>query len=97
MVEEFPSLEELGNTITDNSSFPTNFDLNGFPPVTETPPPGYMSEEGDTQDQGDILGKSLFYVVNCDTYIVCRICFETFYISCGEENLSEFVRGLPHE
>lgn len=35
IVEEFPSLEELGNTITDNSSFPTNFDLNGFPPVSK--------------------------------------------------------------
>lgn len=55
-VEEFPSLEELGNTIPDNASFPTSFELSGFPPVTETPPPGYMSEEGDTQDQGDVMG-----------------------------------------
>lgn len=59
MVEEFPSLEELGNTITDNSGFSSTFDLNGFPPVTETPPPGYMSEEGDTQDQGDVMGMSI--------------------------------------
>jgi len=68
IVEEFPSLEELGNTISDNASFPTSFELSGFPPVTETPPPGYMSEEGDTQDQGDVMGKFvpslLFYTRN---------------------------------
>jgi len=58
MVDEFPSLEELGNSIPDNASFPPSLEsLNGFPPVTETPPPGYMSEEGDTQDHGDMMGR----------------------------------------
>lgn len=56
-VEEFPSLEDLGNSMPDNTTFPSNLDLTGFPPVTETPPPGYMSEEGDTQENGDVMGK----------------------------------------
>lgn len=56
-VEEFPSLEDLGNSMPDNTTFPSNLDLSGFPPVTETPPPGYMSEEGDTQENGDVMGK----------------------------------------
>lgn len=56
-VEEFPSLEDLGNSMPDNTTFPSNLDLTGFPPVTETPPPGYMSEEGDTQENGDVMGE----------------------------------------
>ncbi|XP_021952398.1 mothers against decapentaplegic homolog 3 isoform X5 [Folsomia candida] len=96
IVEEFPSLEELGNTITDNSSFPTNFDLNGFPPVTETPPPGYssaMSEEGDTQDQGDLMGLSRFTpspsmdaqpVMYCEPAFWCSICYYELGTRVGE-------------
>ncbi|QQP57032.1 Uncharacterized protein FKW44_001891, partial [Caligus rogercresseyi] len=33
-----PCLEELANAVPDNSS---------FPPITETPPPGYMTDEGE--------------------------------------------------
>lgn len=28
-------------------------------PLTETPPPGYMSEDGDTQEPGDLMSKSI--------------------------------------
>lgn len=32
----------------------------GSIPSTETPPPGYMSEDGDPMDQNDNLSESLF-------------------------------------
>lgn len=57
IVEEFPSLEEL--SIADTSgSFPSSLEsLSGFPPLPDSPPPGYMSEEGDGADSQDIVGK----------------------------------------
>jgi hypothetical protein len=58
MVEEFPSLEELGNSITENTTFPSSLDnVTGFPP--ESPGQGYMSEEGESQDQADVMGRSM--------------------------------------
>jgi len=30
-------------------------------PLTETPPPGYMSEDGDTQEPADGMSKLTFY------------------------------------
>eukprot|EP00096_Caligus_rogercresseyi_P016718 TRINITY_DN955_c1_g1_i3.p1 TRINITY_DN955_c1_g1~~TRINITY_DN955_c1_g1_i3.p1 ORF type:complete len:517 (-),score=170.52 TRINITY_DN955_c1_g1_i3:1025-2575(-) len=36
--DHLPCLEELANAVPDNSS---------FPPITETPPPGYMTDEGE--------------------------------------------------
>jgi len=42
MVEEFPSLEELGSSISDNSNYPSSLDtLTGFS-TPESPSPGYM-------------------------------------------------------
>ncbi|CAG7816423.1 unnamed protein product [Allacma fusca] len=94
IVEEFPSLEELGNSIPDNASFPSSLDsLGGFPPVTETPPPGYMSEEGDTQDQGDVIGISRFTpspsmdaqpVMYCEPAFWCSICYYELGARVGE-------------
>ncbi|CAL8143250.1 unnamed protein product [Orchesella dallaii] len=92
-VEEFPSLEDLGNSMPDNTTFPSNLDLSGFPPVTETPPPGYMSEEGDTQENGDVMAISRFTpspsmdaqpVMYCEPAFWCSICYYELGTRVGE-------------
>jgi MAD (mothers against decapentaplegic) family protein 2/3 len=97
MIEEFPSLEELGNSMPDNATFPSSIDSgisgNGlYPP--ETPPPGYMSEEGDTQDQLDITGTSRYSptpcdmdahpVMYCEPAFWCSICYYELGTRVGE-------------
>lgn len=44
-----PSLDDLANTVPDNANYPTSMDAQNILPP-ETPPPGYMSEDGDTND-----------------------------------------------
>jgi len=96
MIEEFPSLEELGNSMPDNGTFPSSIDsgISGgsiYPP--ETPPPGYMSEEGDTQDQL-ITGSSRYSptpcdmdahpVMYCEPAFWCSICYYELGTRVGE-------------
>lgn len=45
-----PPLDDYMNSVPDNTDFPTGLENHIFP-QTETPPPGYMSEDGDSQDQ----------------------------------------------
>lgn len=47
---ELPSLDDYANSVPDNTDFPSSLDVQAFP-LTETPPPGYMSEDGETTDQ----------------------------------------------
>ncbi|PIK51218.1 Sp-Smad2/3 [Apostichopus japonicus] len=44
-----PSLDDLASTVPDNANYPTSMDAQNILPP-ETPPPGYMSEDGDTND-----------------------------------------------
>lgn len=47
---ELPPLDDLNSTIPDNANYPVGMEpRNLLPP--ETPPPGYMSEDGDTNEQ----------------------------------------------
>jgi len=48
--QEFPPLDDYTNSVPENTSFPGGLDNHTFP-LTETPPPGYMSEDGENQDQ----------------------------------------------
>ncbi|XP_076354898.1 mothers against decapentaplegic homolog 3-like isoform X1 [Tachypleus tridentatus] len=45
-----PSLDDYSNSVPDNTDFPVGLENQAFP-LTETLPPGYMSEEGDNQEQ----------------------------------------------
>jgi len=49
------------STVGVNSPSPDSIvgsDTNGGTfPLTETPPPGYMSEDGDTQEPADLMSK----------------------------------------
>ncbi|KAG1695575.1 Mothers against decapentaplegic 3 [Nymphon striatum] len=47
---EFPPLDDYSNSVPENTNFPGGLENQSFP-LTETPPPGYMSEEGDAQEQ----------------------------------------------
>ncbi|XP_077562070.1 mothers against decapentaplegic homolog 3-like isoform X2 [Haemaphysalis longicornis] len=47
---ELPSLDDYANSVPENTDFPSSLDVQTFP-LTETPPPGYMSEDGETTDQ----------------------------------------------
>ncbi|CAM1293399.1 SMAD2 (predicted) [Pycnogonum litorale] len=47
---EFPPLDDYSNSVPENTNFPIGLENQIFP-LTETPPPGYMSEEGDAQEQ----------------------------------------------
>lgn len=66
-IEDFPSLDDLASSIADspdfimsttevNSPSPASMvgsESGGTFPLSETPPPGYMSEDGDTQEPAD--------------------------------------------
>ncbi|MEE6503555.1 hypothetical protein FKM82_004856 [Ascaphus truei] len=47
---EFPPLDDYSHSIPENTNFPAGIEpqMNYIP---ETPPPGYLSEDGDTSDQ----------------------------------------------
>ncbi|XP_013857962.1 mothers against decapentaplegic homolog 2 isoform X2 [Austrofundulus limnaeus] len=50
ILTELPPLDDLINSIPENTNFPAGID----PPnnyIPDTPPPGYMSEDGETNDQ----------------------------------------------
>lgn len=51
-----PSPASVGGSDTGGGTFP----------LTETPPPGYMSEDGDTQEPGDLISER-FLLLN-DNY-----------------------------
>lgn len=70
ILPDFPSLDDLASSIADSPDFimssvevnsPSPASVGGSDagggtfPLTETPPPGYMSEDGDTQEPGDIM------------------------------------------
>ena len=49
---EIPSLDDLANTVPDNQTFPTSVPSSSStsshpgPAPSETPPPGYLTDEG---------------------------------------------------
>ncbi|XP_055081650.1 mothers against decapentaplegic homolog 2 isoform X2 [Periophthalmus magnuspinnatus] len=50
ILTELPPLDDFANSIPENTNFPAGID----PPnnyIPETPPPGYISEDGETSDQ----------------------------------------------
>ncbi|XP_061590367.1 mothers against decapentaplegic homolog 2 isoform X7 [Cololabis saira] len=50
ILTELPPLDDFANSIPENTNFPAGID----PPnnyIPDTPPPGYMSEDGETSDQ----------------------------------------------
>ncbi|XP_029835267.1 mothers against decapentaplegic homolog 3 isoform X2 [Ixodes scapularis] len=47
---ELPILDDYANSVPENTNFPSSLDVQTFP-LTETPPPGYMSEDGENTDQ----------------------------------------------
>ncbi|RWS28138.1 mothers against decapentaplegic 3-like protein [Leptotrombidium deliense] len=47
---DLPLLDDYSNSVPENTDFPTGLDNQSFP-LTETPPPGYMSEDGDNHEQ----------------------------------------------
>lgn len=72
-LQDFPSLDDLASSIADSPEFlmstaginsPSPASMVGSEPgggtfpLTETPPPGYMSEDGDTQEPADVMGES---------------------------------------
>lgn len=75
---DLPSLDDYSNSVPENTDFPIGLENQTFPLtgnllkislsrliiklILETPPPGYMSEDGDNQDQNgiDAMGKFLF-------------------------------------
>lgn len=71
-IQDFPSLDDLASSIANSPDFmmsstevnsPSPASIGGSDagggtfPLTETPPPGYMSEDGDTQEPGDLMSK----------------------------------------
>lgn len=48
--QDFPPLEDYSNTVPENTDFPAGLDQTFHLP--ETPPPGYMSEDGDNNENG---------------------------------------------
>lgn len=46
-----PKLDDYINSVPENTEFPAGLDNTAFPLTTDTPPPGYMSEDGDSQEQ----------------------------------------------
>ncbi|NP_001161658.1 smad2/3 transcription factor isoform X1 [Saccoglossus kowalevskii] len=46
---DFPPLDDYSTSIPENTNFPVGVEAQSILP--ETPPPGYMSEDGDNQDQ----------------------------------------------
>ncbi|XP_014680697.1 PREDICTED: mothers against decapentaplegic homolog 3-like [Priapulus caudatus] len=52
---ELPPLDNnYGTSIPENTNLPENFDSNSFS-LPETPPPGYMSEDGDQEQQSPAM------------------------------------------
>jgi len=47
---DLPILDDYSNSVPENTDFPAGLENQSFP-LTETPPPGYMSEDGDNHDQ----------------------------------------------
>lgn len=47
---ELPPLDDYSNSVPENTDFPAGLENQTFP-LTETPPPGYMSEDGDNHEQ----------------------------------------------
>lgn len=72
-IQDFPSLDDLASSIADSPDFIMSTAGVNSPspasmvnkaggatfPLTETPPPGYMSEDGDTQEPADVMSMSL--------------------------------------
>ncbi|GBM72433.1 Mothers against decapentaplegic 3 [Araneus ventricosus] len=47
---QLPPLDDYINSVPENTEFPLGLENRNFP-LTDTPPPGYMSEDGDSQEQ----------------------------------------------
>ena len=43
-------------------------------PLTETPPPGYMSEDGDTQEPADVMSKPTNFLL-CAVFVIYTFFF----------------------
>lgn len=79
-----------GNTMIDSTSLSVG--SVGSIPNTETPPPGYMSEDGDPMDQNDNMSESLlvspsmrvfcFFFLLFSLLIVLSILY--FFTQCEE-------------
>jgi len=48
-ITEFPQLEDYSDTVPENTDFPAGLNEHAFN-LPGTPPPGYMSDDGDTND-----------------------------------------------
>ncbi|GFQ98906.1 mothers against decapentaplegic homolog 2 [Trichonephila clavata] len=47
---QLPPLDDYINSVPENTEFPLGLENRNFP-LSDTPPPGYMSEDGDSQEQ----------------------------------------------
>lgn len=78
-IQDLLSLDDLPLSIADGPDFimstagvnsPSPASIGGSDgsggtfPLTETPPPGYMSEDGDTQEPADLMSKSFGRMLN---------------------------------
>lgn len=106
-IEDFPALDDLASSIADspdfimstvgvNSPSPASIvgsDTNGGTfPLTETPPPGYMSEDGDTQEPADLMtdisrvlsAQDAQPVMYCEPAFWCSISYYELNTRVGE-------------
>ena len=88
-LQDFPSLDDLASSIADSPDFlmstagvnsPSPASMVGSEtgggtfPLTETPPPGYMSEDGDTQEPADVMSKPTNFLL-CAVFVIYTFFF----------------------
>jgi len=107
-LQDFPSLDDLASSIADSPDFlmstagvnsPSPASMVGSEtgggtfPLTETPPPGYMSEDGDTQEPADVMNISRVSpsppidaqpVMYCEPAFWCSISYYELNTRVGE-------------
>ncbi|PVD36210.1 hypothetical protein C0Q70_03185 [Pomacea canaliculata] len=54
--DKIPQLDDYSNTVPENTDFPAS--LNDNFSIPDTPPPGYLSEEGETTDSQDMAAEN---------------------------------------
>lgn len=91
--QEFPPLDDYTNSVPENTNFPGGLDNHSFP-LTETPPPGYMSEDGENHDQNTSDNLSLMPspsppidvapVTYCEPAFWCSISYYELNTRVGE-------------
>ncbi|KAH7951564.1 hypothetical protein HPB52_010350 [Rhipicephalus sanguineus] len=80
---ELPSLDDYANSVPDNTDFPSSLDVQAFP-LTETPPPGYMSEDGETTDQNGADSMEVQPVTYTEPAFWCSISYYELNTRVGE-------------